>query len=145
MEKEYGKICTAFMAVMFGLFALIQFVPDLQLATGFLTLTFGVVAIMWTYRARISLSPGTSLREYTTYFLFSLIAIVLYSIWDLLVFVFNWEKMITYPNYYLYPKYFFITIAYLIFVFASYKILYVGKMFGFHNKVEGMNLKKKRK
>ena len=144
MEKEYGKVFTAFMAVLFGLFALIRFVPNVQLATGFLSLTFGIVAIIWTYRAKLSLSPGTSLREYTNYFLLSLVFILLFSFWDTLAFIFNWESYLIYPNYLLYPKYLFITMAYLIFVFASYKILYVGKLFGFQAKVGSMNLKKRR-
>ena len=136
---NYGKVVLAFLAVLFGVFAIIQFVPDVELAVDFLSLTFGLVAIFWTFRARGSLSPGTSLREYTSYFLWSLMLIFIYSVWGTLEYILNWT------GYWVYPKYFMISIAYLIFVFAAYKILYLGKEFGFQPQVERMNLKKKRR
>ncbi len=139
MKTNYGKVLTAFLAVLFGVFAIIQFVPDVELAIDFLSLTFGIVAIFWTYRAKASLSVGTSLREYTSYFLWSLVLIFVYSVWDTLEYILNWT------GYWVYPKYFMISISYLIFVFAAYKILYLGKEFGFLPQVERMNLKKKRR
>ena len=145
MKKEHGQLLTAFLAVLFGIFALVRFIPTIELAVGFLSLTFGLVAIVWAYRAKNSLSEGTDLRDYTTYFLFSLIFIVLFSVWDTVLFVFEWSKYLIMPNkFLLYPKYFFITAAYLIFAFASYKILYVGKQFGFHPQVKRMSLRKKK-
>jgi hypothetical protein len=135
MNKDTGKLLTALLAVSFGVFALIRFVPNIELAIDFLSLTFGLVAIIWTYRAKVSLSPGTSLRDYTNYFLYSLVFIVLFSVWDTLIFLFGWEGVLVYP------KYFLITIAYLIFVFAAYKILYLGKQFGFKQQVKKMKLK----
>ena len=136
MNKQYGKIFTAVLAVLFGVYALIQLVPDAELAIGFISLTFGLTAIIWTYRAKMSLSKGTSLRDYTTYFLFSLIFIVLFSTWDILISVFQWEGSL------IYPKYFLITISYLIFAFTGYKILSLGKQFGFQPQVKRMKLKK---
>lgn len=139
MKKERGKLFTALLAVLFGVFALIRFVPVAELAIGFLSLTFGIVAIIWTYRAKTSLSKGTELRDYANYFLYSLVFIVLFSIWDTLIFLFEWEGMLAYP------KYFLITIAYLIFVFAAYKILYVGKLFGFQPQVKKMKESERKK
>ena len=139
VKKEYGKVLTALIAVLFGVFALLRLVPNIQLAIGFLSLTFGLVAIFWTYRAKTSLSPGTSLRDYTSYFLFSLVLIVLFSIWDTLIFLFEWHGKLVYP------KYFLITIAYLIFVFTSFKILRLGQQFGFQPQVQKMNLVKRKK
>ena len=136
MNKDNGKILTALLAVLFGVFALIKFVPIIELAIGFLTLTFGVLAIIWAYRAKTSLSPGTMLRDYTNFFLLSLICIVLVSVWETLIFLFQWT------GYLVYPKYFLLTISYLIFVFASYKILHLGKQFGFQAQVQSMNLKR---
>ena len=137
MEHNYGKIITAFLAVMIGVFAIISFVPNIELAIGFMSITFGIVAIIWASRARNSLSPGTSLREYTTYFLWSLILIMFFSVWDLLINIFQWEGFL------LYPKYFFISIAYLVFFYTSYKILYIGKQFGIQSQVARMDLSKK--
>ena len=139
MEKEQGKILTALLAVLFGVFALIRFIPDVELTIGFLSLTFGLTAIFWTYRAKTSLSEGTSLRDYTNYFLWSLIFIVLFLVWDTLIKLFNWQGALVYP------KYFLITIAYLIFFFTGYKILYLGKQFGFRDQVARMGIKKGKK
>lgn len=139
MKKDLGKLLTALLAVFFGVFAVIKLVPTIELAIGFLSLTFGIVAIIWTYRAKSSLSEGTSLRDYTNYFLFCLVFIVLFSVWDTLIFLFGWEGILKYP------KYFLITLSYLIFVFTAYKILYLGKQFGFQPQIKKMNLKQKQK
>jgi len=138
MKKEFGQMATALIAVLFGVFALIQFVSIVEIIIGLLSLTFGIVALIWTYRALHSLSKGTSLREYTGYFFFSLLFIFLYSLWDTLIILFEWK------NFLIYPKYFLLTIAYLVFCFAAYKILYLGKQFGFTSQVKNMNLTKKK-
>jgi hypothetical protein len=139
MKKEYGQLLTAALSILFGLFALIRFIPDANLAIGFVSLTFGVLAIIWAARARSSLSAGTTLREYTTYFLISLICIVLYSLWDTILVLSNLSGV------YLIPKYILVTIAYLVFVFTSYKILKMGKIFGFSDQVVSMGFDSKKK
>jgi len=139
MVNDLGKILTALISVLFGLFALFVFVPDVGLVIGFISLTFGILAIIWTLRAKYSLSPGTSLRDYTNYFLFSLIFVLLFSVWDTLIMLFRWD------GYFVYPKYILLIIAYLIFVFASYKILYLGKQFGFKTQVKKMNFSNEKK
>ncbi|HIJ10689.1 TPA: hypothetical protein HA278_01400 [Candidatus Woesearchaeota archaeon] len=139
MNKDIGKLLTAFLAVLFGVFGLIKFVQDVELVIGLLSLTFGLVAIMWTYRAMASLSKGTSLRDYAFYFLLSLIFIILFSIWDTAILLFQLQGS------FVYPKYFLITIAYLIFSFTSYKILQLGKQFGFHFQVNKMSAIKENK
>ena len=135
MDGGYGKLLTALLAVLFGVFALIMFVPVIELVIGFLSLTFGVLGIIWALRAKLSLSKGTMLRDYANYFLFALIFIVLFSVWDTLIILLDWT------GYLVYPKYFLITVAYLIFVLAAYKILYLGKQFGFKSQVKKMKFK----
>lgn len=137
MKHEYGKVLTALLAVLFGVFALIRFVPAIDVVIGFLSLTFGLVAIFWTYRAKASLSEGTALQEYAQYFHLALVFILLFSVWDTLIILFQWDGVL------LYPRYFLITLSYLVFVFAAYKILYLGKQFGFRQRVKEMKLKKK--
>ena len=56
MKKEHGQLLTAFLAVLFGIFALVRFIPTIELAVGFLSLTFGLVAIVLAYPAKNSLS-----------------------------------------------------------------------------------------
>ena len=133
---ENGKTITALIAVLLGVFSLIIFVKEVDLVVGFLSLTFGVVAIIYAMRAKLSLSKGTELREYASYYLSALISIVLFSIWDTLVFIFNWKGLLVFP------KYFFLTFSYLVFVFTSFKIMKLGKQFGFKEQVKKMDLKK---
>jgi len=143
MNKDFGKLITAFIALLFGIFAIIQLVPNVHLAISFLSLTFGVLAVIWTVRARSSLSKGTSLHEYASYFLFSLMLIIAFSIWDTIIDLFDLNA----PSA-LYFKYILITLTYLVFVFTSYKILYLGRQFGFKPQVARMNfntVKSKRK
>lgn len=138
MNKDYLKLSLALIAVLCGVFAIIKVIPDVQLAINMLSLSFGIMAIIWTLRAFFSLSEGTTLRQYTFYFLISLILIISYSIWDTLTLLFGWGGRLAFP------KYFFITAAYLMFVFASYNILRVGKLFGFQDQVNKMSFKRKK-
>lgn len=122
------RIILAIIAILCGLFAIIKIVREPELVVGLISLTFGIMAIIWVIRARSSLSPQSSLRNYTTHFLLSLVFILLFSIWHMLNKMLLWEQ----KNVYLvYPEYFFITIAYIVFVISAYKILYLGKEFGF--------------
>ena len=133
---ENGKTITALIAVLFGVFSLIIFVGIVDLVVGLLSLTFGIVAIIYAIRAKLSLSRGTELRDYASYYLSALISIVIFSIWDTLIFIFKWTGFLVYP------KYFFLTFSYLVFVFTSYKIMRLGKQFGFKEQVKKMDFKK---
>jgi len=132
---ENGKTITALIAVMFGVFSLIIFVGIVDLVVGLLSLTFGIVAIIYAVRAKLSLSKGTELRDYASYYLSALISIVIFSIWDTMIFIFKWTGFLVYP------KYFFLTFSYLVFVFTSYKIMRLGKQFGFKEQVKKMDFK----
>ena len=132
MGNERMKFWTALMCVLFGVFGLITIVPEAELAIKFLSLTFGIVAIIWAKRAKASLSPGTLLKDYTSYFLNALILIVLFLVWDTLSTLLYWEGAIVFP------QYLFLTSSFLVFVFASYKILVVGKVFGFQSQIKQM-------
>ena len=85
-----------------------------------------------------SLSKGSSLRKHTATFLVCLIFILLFSIWHTMEKLFDWRRSIV--EVMLYPGYFFITAAFLIFVFAAYQILVMGKEFGFN--IEASKIKK---
>lgn len=117
-------------AILVGLIAIVKIVVIKELVVGILSLTIGIMAIIWTYKARRSLSEGSELRNYTTYFLLCLISILLFSIWDTFI-SFLQVQSLRISDFFLYPKYIFITIAYLIFLRAAYQILYLSKKFGF--------------
>ena len=112
-------------ALFFGLYAIVRLVPTTELAVGFLSFTFGILAIIWTGKAVTSLAPASSLRSYTTKFLFSLIFVLLFSATNTIVIYFNPGNSMVYLGYGT------IIIAYILFVIAAYEILTIGKEFGF--------------
>lgn len=121
-------------AIFAGLYAVIKFVPNLELLIALLSLTFGIMGIFWTLRARNSLSEGSSLRAFATAFMWVLIFILFFSLWDSGMSVFNIGQQ------YFYMKYVIITAAYIVIVYAAYKILQLGKEFGFQT--EGFRIKR---
>lgn len=127
------KVIIAIIAIISGLTGIVVIVNDIKLVIGIFSLTFGILAIIWTSLALSSLSKGSSLKTYTRFFLLALIFIVLFSIWQTLGEILKWQELVVYP------QYMFITIAYLIFVIASYNILKLGKEFGFKEKAQEIN------
>ena len=129
--KELFKVLITVLAIIAGLFGMINLVgQDLSLFIGLSSLSFGITALFFTLKARSILSQGSSLREYTTSFAFCLILIIIFSIWDTLIDLFQWRAIL------IYPKYFFITLAYFVFVYTSYRIFNIGKEFGFMKQAE---------
>lgn len=127
MKKIISYI--VFLAVLIiGIWAIFKLVGTLDIAIGMIALTFGVLAIIWSFMALNSLSPGSSLRDFTKLFLGCVIFVLLYSIWQTIGDLFNWTGNIVIV------QYFFIAVAFLMFVFAAYKILNMGKEFGFSEK-----------
>lgn len=135
MKKSLGTLI-GLLAVAGGLIAIFRIVVDTEVAIGFVTISFGLLAIMWTSMAATSLSKGSSLRKHTTNFLFCLIFILLFSIWHTLSKLFMWRETVN--EYMLYPGYLFLTLAFLIFVVTSYQILTMGKEFGFGKQAKGI-------
>ncbi|HLC98882.1 MAG TPA: hypothetical protein VJC00_02640 [Candidatus Nanoarchaeia archaeon] len=125
MMNETLKIIFATVAILAGIASIIIVLGNAEYIIASLSLTFGVLAIIWTLTAHGSLSPGSSLRSYTAYFLACLVFVLIYSVWNNAITIFN----IT--GYLSYLEYLFVTIAYLLFVSAAYKIYSIGKEFGF--------------
>lgn len=133
MKRSIGTLL-GLLAVAGGLLAIFRIVLDTEIAVGFVTISFGVLAIIWTSMAVTSLSKGSSLRRHTINFLFCLVFVLLFSIWHTLSKLLKWRE--TLNEFMLYPGYLFITLAFLIFVVTSYQILTMGKEFGFGNKAK---------
>ena len=135
------------LAIAAGLLAIFKIVTNIEAAIGFVTVSFGVLAVIWTLMAVKSLSPGSALRKYVTNFLLCLIFILLFAVWHTLSIIFEWRK--TLNEAWLYPGYLFITIAFLIFVATAYQVLTMGKEFGFRSQADKIKKvieeKKKRK
>jgi len=123
-----------FIAIIAGLYALFALSPSIEIALGFFSLSFGLLAIFWTVNAYKCLSPNSSLRRYTALFLLSLIFILANSVWTTLYVIFSFSENLRYVNYIL------VSIIYIIFVIAAYNILFISKEFGFREQAE--NIKK---
>ena len=126
------KFLIALFAIVLGLFVIIKLVGNVELVVGIISLTFGILAIIWTLKARSILSTGSSLRKYTGNFLMCLIFILLFSIWNTMARILNFQGI------FLYFEYFFIVMTYMVFVMAAYQILYLGKEFGFLKEIKVM-------
>jgi hypothetical protein len=148
MKKELGTLL-GLVAIAGGLTAIFRLVVDTEIAVGFVTISFGILAIIWTGMAISSLSKGSSLRRHTINFLFCLVFILLFAIWHTMSKLFNWRQTVN--EFMLYPGYLFLTLAFLIFVVTAYQILTMGKEFGFgqqakkiHEVIKEKKVKKKR-
>lgn len=115
-------------AILLGLITIMWIIKQADLIAGILSLTFGVMAIIWAYRARKALSAGSSLREYSMYFIICLIFVVAFSI------ALTAERFFIRTSagtILVYLEYTLLTMSYLTFVAASYKIWSIGQEFGF--------------
>lgn len=144
MRRGLGALL-GLIGVVAGLITIFRIVVDTEVAIGFVTISFGVLAIMWTSMAISSLSKGSSLRRHTINFLLCLIFILLFSIWHTLSKLFRWRETIN--EFMLYPGYLFLILAFLIFVATSYQVLTMGKEFGFESQAKDIKavMEKKKK
>lgn len=131
MLVNFLKILVAVLGVLAGIYTLFVLSPSVDLALQFFSLTFGVLAIMWTLMAYRNLSPNSSLKNFTLFFLFALILSLAHSIWVTLIIVFglSWPMSVV-------IDYLFVSFGYVAFGFAAYNILRIGKEFGFKEKSE---------
>ncbi|MBU0629257.1 MAG: hypothetical protein KKC75_08785 [Nanoarchaeota archaeon] len=146
MKRGVGALL-GFIAVAAGLTAIFRVVVDTEVAIGFVTISFGVLAIIWTSMAMTSLSKGSSLRRHTGNFMLCLVFILLFTVWHTLSKLLRWRETIN--EIMLFPGYLFLILAFLIFVATSYQILTMGKEFGFKTQAKEISRviesKKKRK
>lgn len=123
------QIVSALLAIIIGVVAVVKLIADAELIVNALSLTFGVTAMIWVFKARNSLSKGSSLRTLTTHFLFTLIFVLCFSFWSLA------DKMLSlnlvYGETVVFIEYLFISLAYIAFVGTAYRIRKLGHEFGF--------------
>lgn len=122
------KVLFAILGILAGIYTLFVLSPSVDLALQFFSLTFGVLAVIWTLTAYRNLSSNSSLKNFTLFFLFALILSVLHSIWVTLIIVFglSWPMSVV-------VDYLFVSFSYVAFGFAAYNILMIGKEFGFRD------------
>lgn len=126
--KDIFKLVFGVAAVLVGIAAIISLVQNAEMIMGFIAITFGVMALIWTWRARKKMSPSSSIRRYISYFFACLVFVLLFSILSTLEQLFFWQQT---RSLMVYPKYFLISLAYIMFVLSAYKILIIAKEFGF--------------
>ncbi len=129
MIKRGIATLLGFLGVVFGLVAIFKIVVDTEIAIGLVTVSFGVLAVIWTLMAMQSLSPGSSLRRHTFNFLLCIIFILFFSVWHTLERLFGWRTSVN--EVMLYPGYLLISLAFLLFVGTAWQILTLGREFGF--------------
>lgn len=125
--KEMMKNLIGSVAIFIGLYAITKLAPTADLIVGLISLTFGIMAIFWTVKARNALSEKSSLRKYANISFFSLVCILVYSVYETII------SMYGLSGTYMYPKYILISLAYLLFVYAAHTIDRIGKEFGFND------------
>jgi len=128
--KEMLAMLIWIIGIILSLFAIYRIVENPEVTTGLISLSFGILAVIWTSIARKSLSVGSSLRKYTSYFLFCLIFILAYSTWSVLDGIVKWKGIFVYFGY------IFLITAFFVFTIASYQIHKIGQEFGFEKEAK---------
>lgn len=140
-----AQIISGIVAVIVGVVAIVKLIIDAELVVSALSLTFGVTALIWIFKARKSLSKGSSLKELTLHFLFTVVFVLCFSFWGIVVKMLQLKEV--YGDVVAFPQYLFISLAYITFIGAAYKIRKIGKEFGFSAQAEDIEriIKSKRK
>lgn len=123
--KEFIAAVIWLFGIVLSILAIFAITQNIKLAVGVLSLSLGILAVIWVLIARKSLSPGSSLRAYTTHFLLSLIFVMVFSLWDISDEIFIFKGTLSYAGY------IFVAVSYIVFLRAAYQILSIGKEFGF--------------
>lgn len=131
--KEFLVATLGLFGICLSIIAIFAIVQNFKVAIGLLSISLGILAIIWISIARKSLSPGSTLRSYTTYFLVSLVFVMLFSVWNVT------DELFHLQGFWSYTGYIAIGIAYILFLRSAYQILTIGKEFGFQP--EAMRIK----
>ncbi len=122
------KVILVLIAIATAIYILFSIIRSLEIITGTISLSIGVLAIIWTLIAKYSLSPKSTLRLFANSFLACLIALIVLSFIKLIAFMTEYSKNLIYVEYIL------TTIVYLFFLISAYYILTIGRQFGFQSK-----------
>jgi hypothetical protein len=80
----YLKGVIIFVALLVVLYLILKIFEDIKIFFSIITLSFGVLAIIWTLLAKYSLSPKSTLRLFTNNFLTCSISILAFTIFRFL-------------------------------------------------------------
>ena len=123
------KVIILLIALISAFYFIFKIFKSWDLILSILTLSFGVLSIIWTLLAKYSLSPKSTLRLFTNNFLACSISVLSFSTLRLL----SNFILIPWLNY---IELFFIIITFFFFVLASYYIYNIGNEFGFQRETK---------
>jgi len=126
------KYIFGILVVIATLYIISNIIAAVEIMVGIITLSVGVLSIMWTLIARYSLSPKSKLRVFTNNFLACSIAVIAFSLIRLL------ERFINLP-WLILVEFFFVFATFFFFLLASYYMYSIGREFGFER--EAKNIK----
>lgn len=123
--KKTIPVIFGLIAIVVAVYALFKISPKIEFAIDLFIMSFGILALIWAYKAHKALAPNSSLKAYSLLFALALTFIVINKI--LLISI----SLFSLPALYSYLGHITIVIGYIMFVIASYKILVIGEEFGF--------------
>ena len=91
VKRLIGSLA-ALVGVIAGLIAIFKIVKQVELIIGFLTLSFGILAVIWAGAAVNSLSKGSSLKRYALNYFYCVGLLVLYTSWNTLSVLMEWRE-----------------------------------------------------
>lgn len=128
--NDWLKGVIGIIGIASGLYVLFRLSISLELAVAFLSLSFGVLAIIWTLIAKYNLSPESELRKFTTNFLVGILFLLIFTL------IITIRQIKSLLQGFIFVEHFFITATFLLFVIAAYQILHIGKEFGFEREAK---------
>ncbi len=125
------------LAIILGIVAIFSIVP-IEIALNAFVISTAIFALIWVHIAKKNLSKGSNLAVFAFYLFLSIMFFLLSSISQLIIQIF--------PSFILtWFSYIFLTIAYLLLVVSAYKLMKIGKEFGFAPETEKMKKYLKRR
>ncbi len=131
--KDILKTLVGSFSIFAGFYLMSKLVHDPDVIIAIISITFGVMAMIWIMNAHYVLSKGSSLRGYSTSFFLCVLFLVMFSVYDTIVSVLDIKAP------YIYIKHLLITMVYIIFVNTAYKMYKIGKEFGFYDAGKSIN------
>lgn len=111
------------LAIILSIAAIFSIVP-IEIALNALVISIAIFALIWVNIARKNLSRGSSLSKFSSFLFFSITFFLLSSIFQLTIKIVSVSILI-------WLSYIFLATAYLLLVISAYRLMLIGKEFGF--------------
>ena len=115
-------------AIFLALVAIFSIVP-IEIALNAFVISTAIFSLIWVNITRKNLSKGSSLAGFALYLFSSIVFFLLSSIFQLIIKIFLFPILIWF-------SYISLAVAYLLLVVSAYKLMQIGKEFGFAPETE---------